>query len=133
MYKGLRHCYVLFVDGTCPSEGSILSFGAICQYRCRCYGNEQCNNTSGICPGGYCAAGWSGSSCQYGEFIAEPISLVCMSNWPIVAKWEVLEQYHIQSGLKVIKLKYSLKLKIKCNDWLLADTCPQAANHCALF
>ena len=26
-----------------------------------------------------------------------------------------------------------LRLKIKRNDWLLADTCPQAANHCALF
>ena len=26
-----------------------------------------------------------------------------------------------------------LKLKIKHNDWLLADTCPQAANHCAVF
>ena len=26
-----------------------------------------------------------------------------------------------------------LRLKIKCNDWLLADTCPQAANHWALF
>ena len=25
-------------------------------------------------------------------------------------------------GLEVIKLEYSLKLKIKCNDWLLADT-----------
>ena len=36
-------------------------------------------------------------------------------------------------GLEVIKLKYSLKLKIKRIDWLLADTCPQAANHCALF
>ena len=30
-------------------------------------------------------------------------------------------------------LEYSLRLKIKRNDWLLADTCPQAANHCALF
>ena len=29
--------------------------------------------------------------------------------------------------------RYSLKLKIKRNDWLLADTCPQAANHGALF
>ena len=29
--------------------------------------------------------------------------------------------------------RYSLKLKIKRNDWLLTDTCPQAANHCALF
>ena len=24
-------------------------------------------------------------------------------------------------------------LKIKRNDWLLSDTCPQAANHCAFF
>ena len=36
-------------------------------------------------------------------------------------------------GLEVIKLEYSLRLKIKDNDWLLADKCPQAANHCALF
>ena len=37
-----------------------------------------------------------------------------------------------QPGLKVIKLQHSLRFKIKCNDWLLADTCPQAANHCTL-
>ena len=37
------------------------------------------------------------------------------------------------TGLEVIKLEYSLRLKIKRNDWLLADTCPQAAKHCALF
>ena len=36
-------------------------------------------------------------------------------------------------GLEVIKLEYSLKLKIKRNDWMLADTCLKAANHCALF
>ena len=36
-------------------------------------------------------------------------------------------------GLEVIKLEFILRLKIKCNDWLLADMCPQAANHCALF
>ena len=36
-------------------------------------------------------------------------------------------------GLEVIKLEYSLRLKIKSNNWLLADTCPQAANQCALF
>ena len=36
-------------------------------------------------------------------------------------------------GLEFIKFEYSLRLKIKCNDWLPADTCPQAANHCALF
>ena len=39
----------------------------------------------------------------------------------------------VYSGLEVIKLEFNLKLKIKHNDWLLADTCPQAANHCALF
>ena len=38
-----------------------------------------------------------------------------------------------RSGLEVIKLEFILRLKIKRNDWLLADTCPQAANHCALF
>ena len=37
-------------------------------------------------------------------------------------------------GPEVLKLENSLELKIKRNDWLLADTCPQAANHhCALF
>ena len=27
-------------------------------------------------------------------------------------------------GLEVIKLEYSLRLKIKRNEWLLAGTCP---------
>ena len=36
-------------------------------------------------------------------------------------------------GLKAIKLEYNFKLKKKHNDWLLAYTCPQAANDCALF
>ena len=36
-------------------------------------------------------------------------------------------------GLEVIKLEVILRLKIKRNDWLLADMCPQAANQCALF
>ena len=36
-------------------------------------------------------------------------------------------------GLEVIELEYSLKLKVKRNDWLLADACPHAANYCALF
>ena len=38
-----------------------------------------------------------------------------------------------RAGLEAIKLEYSLRLKIKCVDWLFSDTCPQAANHCALF
>ena len=37
------------------------------------------------------------------------------------------------AGLDNIKLEYSLRLKMNHNDWLLADTCPQAANYCALF
>ena len=47
-------------------------------------------------------------------------------------KDEVLQAYN-SAGHWVVKLEYSLKLKIKRNDWLHADTCPQAANHCALF
>ena len=39
----------------------------------------------------------------------------------------------LRSGLEVIKLEFILRLKIKRNDWLLADTCLPAANHCALF
>ena len=35
-------------------------------------------------------------------------------------------------GPEVIKLEYSLKLKIKHTDWLLADT-RQAASHCAFL
>ena len=38
----------------------------------------------------------------------------------------------IRPSLEVIKLEHS-RLKIKRNDWLLADMCPQAANHCALL
>ena len=39
----------------------------------------------------------------------------------------------VGAGLEVIKLEFILRLKIKCNDWLIADTCPQAANHWAFI
>ena len=39
----------------------------------------------------------------------------------------------LRVGLEVIKLEFILNLKIKHNDWLLADMCLQATNHCALF
>ena len=39
----------------------------------------------------------------------------------------------VKPGLKVMKLEVNLNLKLKHNDWLVADTCLQAANHCALF
>ena len=38
-----------------------------------------------------------------------------------------------QPGLEVINLEFILNFKIKCNDWLLADMCRQAANPFALF
>ena len=31
--------------------------------------------------------------------------------------------------MEVIKFEFNLKLKINRNDWLLADTCSQAADH----
>ena len=40
---------------------------------------------------------------------------------------------NVSPGLGVLKLEFILRLKIKHNDWLLADTCLPAANHCALF
>ena len=39
----------------------------------------------------------------------------------------------LRTGLEVIKLEFIHRLKIKHNDWLLADTCPQVANQCAYF
>ena len=39
----------------------------------------------------------------------------------------------LSPNFEVIKLEFILRLKIKRNDWLLVDTCPQAANQCALF
>ena len=37
-------------------------------------------------------------------------------------------------GQFIVHFTYQgIKLKIKRNDWLLVDTCPQAANHRALF
>ena len=45
----------------------------------------------------------------------------------------IIDSSGLVPGLKVIKLEFILRLKIKRNDWLIADTCPQSANHCALF
>ena len=64
--------------------------------------------------------------------------VVCVRAWLCGEVHRALSSLTIISlkesvGPEVIKLEYSLKLKIKCNDWQLADTCPQASNHCALF
>ena len=49
------------------------------------------------------------------------------------AEYQQSHRIRTYSSLEVIKLEYSLKLKIKRNDWLLADTYLQAANQGALF
>ena len=41
--------------------------------------------------------------------------------------------HETKSGPDDIKLDFIFKLVIKRNGWLLVDTCPQTANHCALF
>ena len=51
---------------------------------------------------------------------------VISESWPLAMLVE-------ETGLEVIKLEFILRLKIKRNDWLIADTCPQAANHYALL
>ena len=51
---------------------------------------------------------------------------------PLQPDFESNIVYGHRPCLKVIKLEYSLRLKRKRNYWLLADMCPQAANHCAL-
>ena len=58
---------------------------------------------------------------QYGESTAQvsAYSLACSAHW--------------NQASRLLKLEVILRLKIKRNDWLLADMCPQAANHCALF
>ena len=52
-------------------------------------------------------------------------------SWVIIRKFKMNFANSVGSGPEVIKLEFSLRFKIKCNDWLLADTCPQTANHCA--
>ena len=67
--------------------------------------------------------------------IKMPTILTIMSRINFMLNWVGHKTSFItlRPGLEAIKLEYSLRLKKKGNDWLLADTCPQAANHCALF
>ena len=57
----------LILEAKCsPAEyGAVLSYGDDCQHKCRCLGNEQCDNETGQCSSG-CAPGWAGPGCQYG-------------------------------------------------------------------
>ena len=58
---------------------------------------------------------------------------ICIFKQSFHEHYQCVKMFRIRSGLEVIKLVFILKLKIKRNDWLLADTCPKTANHCAYF
>ena len=54
----------------------------------------------------------------------------------LIGYWTIIIDFRIRSIIccpKVIKLEFILRLKIKRNDWLFADTCPRAATRWALF
>ena len=70
---------------------------------------------------------FSGTETNHDFEILSCVQLICKNNYPMN---QIEESTSIQ---REIKLEFILKLKIKHNDWLLGDTCPQAANHCALF
>ena len=59
-----------------------------------------------------------------------PINILILWSWNILGHVFTFMLIHC---LEFIKLEYSLRLKIKRNDWLLADACPKVANHCPLF
>ena len=68
--------------------------------------------------------------------VSSPFARVPVQGVPVHKGLNILPKFAIirsSFGLEVIKLEYRLRLKIKRNDWLLADTCPQTANYCALF
>ena len=70
------------------------------------------------------------------ERLLKHFNIACdSSNFAIIIAGNMQNMKSVQnySGPEVVKPECSLKLKIKRNDWLLADTCPQATNHCALF
>ena len=72
--------------------------------------------------------------CQVYDIIIMGVSIYIDAELYAASIWyDIHQELAVSTGLEVIKLEYKLRLKIKRNDWLLADTCPQTANHCALF
>ena len=73
----------------------------------------------------------SRTSSQSSPWIPSRYSLLNRELWPTTSNAFWISSVVIRRscllfltlGLEVIKLEYSLKLKIKSNDWLLADTC----------
>ena len=56
---------------------------------------------------------------------------------PIIALYfqfeTVLRFNNLETWPLGYKLEFILRLKIKGNDWLIKDTCPKAAKHCAFI
>ena len=62
------------------------------------------------------------------------VNMSIMENVHLISRTLLNSGLNVKNpGLEVIKLEYILRLKIKHNDWLLADTCPQSANHSPFF
>ena len=51
----------------------------------------------------------------------------------MIAELKGQQKLYHKTRSEVIKLEFILKLKIKCNDWLLVDTCQQSANFALNF
>ena len=60
------------------------------------------------------------------HMVSEPTRGEYMLDYFLTQNPTLVNNIQSHAGLEVIKLEYSLKLKIKRNDWLLADICPQA-------
>ena len=71
--------------------------------------------------------------CSYVAYIANNMGPDQTAPLGAVRSWFILFASMKKSGPEVKKLEFIFKLKIKRNDWLLTDTCLQAANHYALF
>ncbi|GFO03936.1 fibrinogen-related molecule [Plakobranchus ocellatus] len=54
--------------GNCLERGW---FGNNCQYMCHCKYQQQCDRTTGTCPGP-CESGWFGPACQYASAVFIP-------------------------------------------------------------
>ena len=65
------------------------------------------------------------------------VTVVAVDNMEISFSWNdqngTRSQANVASRPRGYKNEYSLKLKIKRDDWLLADMCLQATNRCALI
>ena len=86
------------------------------------------------CENGYALSGNREISCdRYGKWIdATP---TCTGNITQCQEMPLsqITNRPLAPSLEVIKLEFILQLKIKLNDLLLVDTCPQAAKHYTRF